>query len=142
MPVTDERDPRWFDRFASRWARRTGSPLAFLLSVAFTLVWLVTGPLFGFSDTWQLVINTATTVLTFLMVFVIQNTINRDSAAVHLKLDELLRVTAAARDRLVGAERLGEDQIEALHETIERQVEREVEEEVEEQVGERRAGAT
>lgn len=119
----------WFDRFASRWARRTGHPLAFGLSVALIIVWLVTGPLFRFSDTWQLVVNTLTTVLTFLMVFVIQNTLNRDSAALHLKLDELLHVTAAARDSLVGAEKLGEGEIEALHETVERAVEEGIEDE-------------
>ena len=79
------------------------------------MAWAASGPLFHFSNTWQLVINTGTTVLTFLMVFVIQNTINRDSAAVHLKLDELLRVTAEAHDALIGAEELGEEQIEELN---------------------------
>src|SRR5436190_20404780 len=96
-----------FDRFASSSARWTGHAVAFGAAAAVTLAWAASGPLFHFSNTWQLVINTGTTVLTFLMVFIIQNTINRDSAAVHLKLDELLRVTAEARDSLMGAEKLG-----------------------------------
>jgi low affinity Fe/Cu permease len=105
-----------FDRFASVTARWSGHAMAFSGAAAVTLAWALSGPIFHFSNTWQLVINTGTTVLTFLMVFIIQNTINRDAAAVHLKLDELLRVTADARDALVGAEKLGEAQIEALHE--------------------------
>jgi low affinity Fe/Cu permease len=103
-----------FDAFSSGVARRAGHPAAFVLSALGVAIWGVTGPVFGFSDTWQLVINTATTVLTFLMVFVIQNTINRDSMALHLKLDELVRVTTEARDALIGAERLSEDEIQDL----------------------------
>jgi low affinity Fe/Cu permease len=104
-----------FDRFASQAARWTGHALSFSASLAVTVAWAASGPLFHFSDTWQLVINTGTTVLTFLMVFIIQNTINRDAAAMHLKLDELLRVTSEARDNLMGTETLGEAQIKQLH---------------------------
>jgi low affinity Fe/Cu permease len=103
-----------FERFASRVSRWAGHSVAFVAAMAIVVGWAVSGPLFGFSDTWQLVINTGTTVLTFLMVFLIQNTMNRDSAALHLKLDELISVTSQARDALIGAERLDEDQIEAL----------------------------
>lgn len=90
-----------FARFSTAVGVWTGHPLAFILSVAACVVWAVTGPLFGFSDTWQLVINTGTTVLTFLLVFVIQNTQLRDNAAVHLKLDEILRALPEARTELV-----------------------------------------
>jgi low affinity Fe/Cu permease len=103
-----------FDRFASQAARWSGHAVAFTAALAVTIAWAVSAPIFRFSDTWQLVINTGTTVLTFLMVFIIQNTINRDSAAMHLKLDELLRVTAEARDSLIGVEKLGEKQLEQL----------------------------
>jgi low affinity Fe/Cu permease len=103
-----------FDRFASRAARLTGHAGAFTASALLVVIWAVSGPLFHFSDTWQLVINTGTTVLTFLMVFVIQNTINRDSAAMHLKVDELLRVTQEARNALVGAEVLSGKELERL----------------------------
>ena len=99
-----------FERFASRVSRWAGHSLAFFAAIVIVVGWAVSGPLFGFSDTWQLVINTGTTVLTFLMVFLIQNTMNRDSAALHLKLDELISVTSQARDALIGAERLDEDQ--------------------------------
>jgi low affinity Fe/Cu permease len=113
--VADEHQrSRRFDSFATTSARLAGHAGAFVISFCFVLFWALSGPVFGFSDTWQLVINTATTVLTFLMVFVIQNTINRDSMALHLKLDELLRVSNEARDALIGAERLSEDEIENL----------------------------
>jgi low affinity Fe/Cu permease len=103
-----------FDRFASAVARVTGHASTFALALALVLIWAISGPLFGFSDTWQLVINTGTTVLTFLMVFMIQNSLNRDSAALHLKLDELLRVTEEARNSIVGTERLSERELERL----------------------------
>jgi low affinity Fe/Cu permease len=90
-----------FARFSSVVGLWTGQPLAFVISVAACIVWAVSGPLFGFSDTWQLVINTGTTVLTFLLVFVIQNTAIRDNAAVHIKLDEILRALPEARTELV-----------------------------------------
>jgi low affinity Fe/Cu permease len=103
-----------FDRFASAVARVTGHASTFALALGLVLVWAISGPLFGFSDTWQLVINTGTTVLTFLMVFMIQNSLNRDSAALHVKLDELLRVTKEAHNSIIGTERLSERQLERL----------------------------
>ena len=87
-----------FRKFAQHTSNATGTPWAFLLAVAVVVVWAVTGPLFGYSDTWQLVINTGTTIVTFLMVFLIQNTQNRDAVALHLKLDELLRAIEGARE--------------------------------------------
>jgi low affinity Fe/Cu permease len=107
-----------FERFATWTAKASGHAIAFGAAVLVTVAWAVSGPLFHFSDTWQLVINTATTVLTFLMVFVIQNSLNRDSAAVHVKLDELIRVTAEARDALVGAEHMAEEDLEQMREQI------------------------
>jgi low affinity Fe/Cu permease len=110
----ERREKTWFDSFASAVARWAGHAGAFAIAFAVVLFWALSGPIFGFSDTWQLVINTATTVLTFLMVFLIQNTLNRDSMALHLKLDELLRVTNEARDALIGAEQLSEREIQRL----------------------------
>jgi low affinity Fe/Cu permease len=108
-----ERSDR-FDRFASTAARTAGHAGAFVAAVTVTLAWAVSGPLFGFSDTWQLVINTGTTVLTFLTVFLIQNSLNRDSLALHVKLDELIRVTKEAHQALIGAEKLSERRLQAL----------------------------
>jgi low affinity Fe/Cu permease len=104
-----------FRRFAQWTADTVGSPWAFLIAVATVVAWAVTGPLFGFSDTWQLVINTATTIVTFLMVFLIQHTQNRDAKAIHLKLDELLRGVQGARTALVDLENLSDDELERLH---------------------------
>jgi low affinity Fe/Cu permease len=95
---------RVFARIANRAATLSGHYLTFLLAALVILVWAVTGPLFGFSDTWQLVINTGTTIVTFLMVFLIQNTQNRDALAVHLKLDELIKSLEEADNRLMAAE--------------------------------------
>jgi low affinity Fe/Cu permease len=103
-----------FRKFANFVSTITGSAWAFLLALATIIVWGVTGPLFGFSDTWQLVINTGTTIVTFLMVFLIQNTQNRDAKAIHLKLDELIRAVSKARTELVDLEDLSEDELERL----------------------------
>jgi low affinity Fe/Cu permease len=94
----------WFGRVATKTSDAMGSPWAFTIAVAVILVWVVTGPIFGFSDTWQLVINTGTTIVTFLMVFLIQNTQNRDAKATQLKLDELIRAIGDARNEFIGAE--------------------------------------
>jgi len=105
---------RLFSRIASKSAHWTGHPLAFIVSLALVLAWGLSGPAFDYSDTWQLIINTATTVLTFLMVFVIQNSQNRDGKAIQAKLDELIRATKEARDDLLRAEDKTEAEIDAL----------------------------
>lgn len=103
-----------FTRFAKWTARATGQPVAFLVAVAVILVWVVTGPVFGFSDTWQLVINTGTTIVTFLMVFLIQNTQNRDSEAMHVKIDELIRAIKGAHNALLDLEDLDEKELDSI----------------------------
>jgi len=105
-----------FRVFARRSSRMLGSAWAFAAAVLVILVWLLTGPIFHFSDTWQLIINTATTVITFLMVFLIQNTQNRDAKAVHLKLDELIRAIKDARNELVDLEELSDEELQKLEE--------------------------
>ena len=99
-----QRNGDWFARLAVATPRVSGRPLTFLLAVAVVLVWAITGPLFGFSDTWQLVINTGTTIVTFLMVFLIQATQNRDTLALQLKLDELILATKNAHNDIAGIE--------------------------------------
>ncbi len=101
----------WFSRFSQRTAGLVGSPWAFVVAVALIVTWLLTGPIFGFSDSWQLIANTVTTLVTTLMVFLIQNTQNRDAKAIHLKLDELLRAVPGARNEFMEAEEEDLDEI-------------------------------
>jgi low affinity Fe/Cu permease len=110
----------WFTRFAKGTARATGKPLAFGLAVTVILVWAITGPLFQFSDTWQLVINTGTTIMTFLMVFLIQNTQNRDAEAIQVKLDELIRAIDGAHNALLDLEELEEQDLDRIRASYER----------------------
>ena len=104
----------FFHKISNRVSAAAGAPVTFLLAILVVIVWALTGPIFGFSDTWQLIINTGTTILTFLMVFLIQNTQNRDGKAVQLKLDELIRGSKGARDVFVGLESLSDDELKAL----------------------------
>ena len=106
---------RQFAKFANATAKATGSPVAFLLCVLAVVVWAGTGPVFKFSETWQLVINTGTTIITFLMVFLIQNTQNRDTMALQIKLAELIIAMRGAHNNMAIAEELSEDDLEALH---------------------------
>ncbi len=112
--------PSWFARFAQYVSHITGRPIAFIVAFTAIVVWGLTGKFFGFSDTWQLVINTATTIITFLMVFVIQNTQNRDTIAMQIKLDELIFVTQKARNELLNLEELDDRELEKLREDYER----------------------
>jgi low affinity Fe/Cu permease len=107
---------RVFRQFAHNVAHATGSPVAFVFAVIIILAWAITGPIFHFSDTWQLIINTGTTIITFLMVFLIQNTQNRDSQVVQLKLNELIRALASARNDLVDLEELSDEELNRLQE--------------------------
>jgi low affinity Fe/Cu permease len=104
----------WFTDFARKSARAAGQPVVFALAAAIILLWLVTGPLFGFSDTWQLVVNTGTTIITFLMVFLIQNTQNRDAEAMHIKMDELIRAIEGAHNALLNLEDLDEEELDEI----------------------------
>ena len=105
---------QFFRRLAQATAQAVGTPWTFLGAVVIVLVWALSGPAFHFSDTWQLVINTGTTIVTFLMVFLIQNTQNRDAKVMHLKLDELIRATHSARNRLVDMEAMSDEELAAL----------------------------
>lgn len=108
-----------FTRFAKWTSRMTGRPIAFVLAFAVIVAWISTGPLFKFSDTWQLVINTSTTIVTFLMVFLIQNTQNRDSEAIQVKLDELIRAIEGAHNALLDLEELEEGDLDRIRATYE-----------------------
>jgi low affinity Fe/Cu permease len=109
-----------FRHFARKSSEVLGSPWAFISAIFIIVVWGVTGPAFHFSDTWQLIINTGTTIVTFLMVFLIQNTQNRDAKAVHLKLDELIRALGPARNKLVDLEKLSDDELKNLENEFEK----------------------
>jgi low affinity Fe/Cu permease len=114
----------WFVRFAKWTARATGRPMAFGIAVTVIVVWACTGPVFGFSDTWQLVINTSTTIITFLMVFLIQNTQNRDAEAIQVKLDELIRAIQGAHTALLDLEELEDEELDRIRANYEQIAER------------------
>lgn len=111
---TSKKTKQFFDRFSNTVTHITGRPVAFLSAMFIVLIWAVTGPLFHFSDTWQLVINTGTTIITFLMVFVIQQSQNKDTIALHLKLNELIAANKEASNRLIDIEDLTEEELQAL----------------------------
>ena len=113
-----------FTKFANAVSAAAGSPFAFLICAAYVVVWALTGPLFGFSDTWQLVINTSTTIITFLMVFLIQNTQNRDNGAIHAKLDELIRATTDAKNEYIGIEHLTDEELKEILRKVEQNAEK------------------
>ena len=111
---TEKHSKNHFETFATKVTRATGSTPAFFSALGLIIIWLVTGPFFNYSETWQLIINTGTTIITFLMVFLIQNMQNRDAKAIHLKLDELIRAMKGARNNLVMLENLSEEELAAL----------------------------
>lgn len=117
--MADARATSWFTRFAKWTARMSGRPVTFMLAIAVVAVWAITGPIFGYSDTWQLVINTSTTIVTFLMVFLIQNTQNRDTEAMQVKLDELIRAMQGAQNSLLDLEELDDKQLDEIREKYE-----------------------
>jgi low affinity Fe/Cu permease len=108
------RSTSWFTRFAKGAARAMGRPAAFAVAMGLIVVWAISGPIFGYSDTWQLVINTGTTVVTFLMVFLIQNTQNRDAEAMQVKLDEVIRAIEGAHNALLDLEELDEEELDRI----------------------------
>src|ERR687892_1299100 len=110
----------WYSHFTKWAARITGRPITFTLAVVLIAAWMITGPIFHFSDTWQLVINTVTTIVTFLMVFVIQNTQNRDTEAIQVKLDELIRATKGAHNALLDLEEIEDEQLEKYRRSYEK----------------------
>lgn len=114
MKKKQTNSPSGFEKISTFITKATGSTAAFIIAFAVIIIWLVTGPLFGFSDTWQLVINTGTTIITFLMVFLIQRSQNKDSVAIHLKLNELIAANAYCSNRLVSVEDFSEDELKVL----------------------------
>lgn len=104
----------WFSNFSAKASAAMGSPITFLLAIAVVVVWAFTGPVYHYSDTWQLIINTGTTIVTFLMVFLIQNTQNRDAKALHLKLNELIHAGKHAHNELIDVEKLSDEELKAL----------------------------
>jgi low affinity Fe/Cu permease len=109
-----------FRKFSAKTSEMVGSSWAFILATLIVIVWAVSGPHFNYSETWQLVINTGTTIITFLMVFLIQNTQNRDSKALHLKLDELIKATKGARNKMIDLDKLSDEQLKELEEEYKR----------------------
>jgi low affinity Fe/Cu permease len=112
---TNGKTKSWFNHFARTSAKVTGHPIAFFVAVGIIIVWALTGPIFQFNDTWQLVINTSTTIVTFLMVFLIQNAQNRDSLALQLKMDEVIRAVQGAHNTLMNLEELDDEELEEFH---------------------------
>ncbi|MBD0373903.1 MAG: low affinity iron permease family protein [Pyrinomonadaceae bacterium] len=121
--MTATKSKSWFTRFAKWISRAAGQPAAFALALSTIIVWGISGPFFGFSDTWQLVINTGTTIVTFLMVFLIQNTQNRDSEAIQVKLDELIRSAEGADNALLDLEEMEEKELDKVRDTYEKMAE-------------------
>jgi low affinity Fe/Cu permease len=128
MTATESHKPsRWskaFDRFSTTASHAAGRPWAFAAACAVLIVWVITGPLFGFSDTWQLIINTGTTIVTFMMVFLIQHSENKNSRAVQMKLDELIAATKSASNRLIDIEELTDEELAKIHTRFERLADR------------------
>jgi low affinity Fe/Cu permease len=122
--VRPTRSKSWFTRFTKWTARASGKSVTFIIALSIIVVWAITGPLFGFSDTWQLIINTGTTIITFLMVFLIQSTQNRDSEAMQVKLDELIHVMKGAQNALLDLEELEEEELDRIREAYQKIAER------------------
>jgi len=113
---------RFFTRISTAVSAAVGQPWAFIIAILAIVVWALTGPVFHYSDTWQLIVNTSTTIVTFLMVFVIQNSQNRDAAAMQAKLDELIRAVETARNQFIGIEHMTEHELEAIRAALEKEV--------------------
>lgn len=120
VPTIPEKQPRSFSRFAAMIAWQSGSSLAFFTAAVLVLIWGLLGPRYHYSNTWQLVINTATTIVTFLMVFIIQNTQNRDTRAINLKLDEIIRSVVTAHNEMIDIEKLSDEELKHLEQHYER----------------------